>query len=101
MKADIEPSTEELLRAFYDIAVQQAEKIASAVFECAETIAETLAPLITEAADLLCELLPLVVEEIRRKAEYRPTKKDAPRRLGAERKISHHPQPRYCARSQI
>lgn len=101
MKADIEPSTEELLRAFYDIAVQQAEKIASAVFECAETLVETLAPLITEAADLLCDLLPLVLEEIRRKADYHPKKKDAPRKLGAVTENRKQAWRQPCARSQI
>lgn len=101
MKADIEPSTEELLRAFYETAVQQAEEIASAVLEWAETLVETLAPLINEAANLLCELLPLILKEIRRGCSYKPTKKDAPRKLGKPKTSRQHPQPRYCARSRI
>ena len=101
MKADIESIAAEWLRAFYETAVKQAEEIAEAFFEGAEKLAEALAPLTEVLTKELAELLPLVVEEVRRRAVYRPTKKDAPRKLGAERKIRQHPQPRYCARSRI
>ena len=89
------------LREFCATFRKQTEKIAEAVYKAAEELAETLAPLIESMTKELAELLPLVVEEVRRRAVYRPTKKDAPRKLGAERKIRQHPQPRYCARSRI
>lgn len=82
MKADIEKTVEERLRAFCDAMMHQAEIIASAVFECAETMGETLAPLIDAAADVLRELLPLILEEIRRAEGCRPKKKNAPRKIG-------------------
>ena len=89
------------LREFCETLAKQAEKIAAAFFESAEKLAETLAPLIEEAAKALSALLPMVQEEIRRGCAYKPTKKDAPRKLGEERKIRQYPKPRYCARSRI
>lgn len=82
MKADIEKTAEERLRAFREAMIHQAEIIASVVFEGAKTIAETLAPLLDAAADVLRELLPLILEEIRRAAGCYPKKKDAPRKIG-------------------
>lgn len=73
------------LREFCETLARQAEKIAAAVFESAEKLAETLTPLFEEAAKALSALLPMVLEEIRRGCAYKPTKKDAPRKLGAVR----------------
>lgn len=89
------------LREFCETLARQAEKIAAAVFESAEKMAEELAPLIEEAAEVLAKILPLAIEEVRSRAAYRPSKKDAPRKLGEERKIRQYPKPRYCARSRI
>ena len=73
------------LREFCETFRKQAEKIAEAFFEGAEKLAETLAPLIESMTKELAELLPMVLEEIRRGCAYIPTKKDAPRKLGAVR----------------
>lgn len=70
------------LREFCATFGEQDEKIAEAFFEGAEKLAETLAPLIEGATKALAELLPLLIEEVRRRAVYRPTKKDAPRKTG-------------------
>lgn len=73
------------LREFCATFRKQTEKIAEAFFEGAEKLAETLAPLIEGATKALAALLPMVLEEIRRGCAYTPTKKDAPRKLGAVR----------------
>ena len=70
------------LREFCETARKQAEKIAEAVYKAAAELVETLAPLFEEAAKALSALLPMVLEEIRRGCEYKPTKKDAPRKTG-------------------
>lgn len=89
------------LREFFETARKQAEKIAEAVLKAEEALAETLLPLIEQMAEALAEIIPLAIVDVRRRAAYTPTKKDAPKKLGAERTAKPYARRKFCARSRI